>query len=283
MSQHITEFLSYVTENDLPIDFVSTHLYPTDYSPLRRDIMQNITGMVRAQVNEYDPNMPLLYTEYNSGLYATFNPAQHDTHYAAAFVIANIPKVYGNVDMLSYWTFSDVFEEGGFISTPFHGGNNDGYGMINIQGVPKPAFRAFELLHQSGTTRLNVTYPPINTTVDVLVTTNSSALQILITNWNVFGDPIEEQNVSIIINNIPSNVSTFAILQRIDQDNANPLQAWKDMGSPQYMNPQQVQILMDASVLTQTFVPLKVFSNGTATLSLSMPTQAVAALSISFS
>lgn len=46
----------------------------------------------------------------------------------------------------SYWTFSDIFEETGFNTVPFH----DGYGLLSWQGIPKPAYRAFQLLHSLG-------------------------------------------------------------------------------------------------------------------------------------
>jgi hypothetical protein len=34
-------------------------------------------------------------------------------------------------------TFSDIFEEGGFESVPFH----QGFGMMTIHKVPKPVYR----------------------------------------------------------------------------------------------------------------------------------------------
>src|SRR2546430_15003041 len=43
-------------------------------------------------------------------------------------------------------TFSDVFEEGGVVKTPFYGG----FGLLAAGGIPKPAFNAFALLHQLG-------------------------------------------------------------------------------------------------------------------------------------
>ena len=67
---------------------------------------------------------------------------------------------------MSYWAFSDVFEEHGIEAVPFH----NEWGLVNIyvspswysfmgcflteycfpQGNPKPAFRAFEMLHEAG-------------------------------------------------------------------------------------------------------------------------------------
>jgi len=58
----------------------------------------------------------------------------------------------GLVQDMSYWTFSDVFEEGGVVKTPFYGG----FGLLAVGGIPKPAFNAFALLHQLGEAR----FPP---------------------------------------------------------------------------------------------------------------------------
>ena len=69
--------------------------------------------------------------------------------YAAAFAIRTIPMLT-KVDVASWWTFSDVFEEGWLTGAPFYGG----FGLITSQGVKKPAYRAFELLAGAGTRRL---------------------------------------------------------------------------------------------------------------------------------
>ena len=48
---------------------------------------------------------------------------------------------------MSYWTFTDIFEENGPRFTPFHGG----FGLINYQGIRKPSFFAYRFLAQLGT------------------------------------------------------------------------------------------------------------------------------------
>ena len=58
-----------------------------------------------------------------------------------------ILEANGLVQGYSYWTFSDIFEENYFPSVPFQGG----FGLLNIHGIAKPAYRAFQLLHELGT------------------------------------------------------------------------------------------------------------------------------------
>src|SRR5476651_1687358 len=84
---------------------------------------------------------PVYYTEWST----SSNPFDdlHDMPYAAAFIIKTVMEAQGYVNSYSYWTFSDIFEENYFSSLPFHGG----FGLLNIYGVPKPSYRAYELLH----------------------------------------------------------------------------------------------------------------------------------------
>jgi xylan 1,4-beta-xylosidase len=51
---------------------------------------------------------------------------------------------------MSYWTFTDVFEENGPGWRPFHGG----FGLINYQGIKKPAYWAYWCLAQLGATEV---------------------------------------------------------------------------------------------------------------------------------
>ena len=90
------------------------------------------------------------YTEWST----SSNPRDplHDEPYAAAFVVKTIMEANGLVQGTAIWTFSDIFEENYFPSVPFHGG----FGLLNIHGIAKPAYRAYELLHHVGTELLPV-------------------------------------------------------------------------------------------------------------------------------
>ena len=91
----------------------------------------------------------------------------HDTTDTAAWIIASVASLRKEgLKAYSYWTFSDVFEEGGIPgqNTPFHGG----FGMINLWGVPKPSMRAFEMLNLLGETEAEVTMSSTVETLTVL-------------------------------------------------------------------------------------------------------------------
>jgi xylan 1,4-beta-xylosidase len=47
---------------------------------------------------------------------------------------------------MSYWTFTDVFEEIGPGPTLFHGG----FGLINLTGIRKPSYYAYKFMNELG-------------------------------------------------------------------------------------------------------------------------------------
>ena len=51
---------------------------------------------------------------------------------------------------MSYWVFTDIFEEPGPRFEAFHGG----FGLMSTQGIKKPAYFAYQFLNQLGHTEL---------------------------------------------------------------------------------------------------------------------------------
>jgi xylan 1,4-beta-xylosidase len=51
---------------------------------------------------------------------------------------------------MSYWTYSDLFEENGPPPTPFHGG----FGLLNREGIRKASFFAYKYLNELGNEEL---------------------------------------------------------------------------------------------------------------------------------
>lgn len=160
----IPETLAYCTEHKLPLDFVSTHSYATMsgyldengnagtvFSPDRNAI----TGEVKRVRGEIEhsayPKAELHYTEWS----ASYTPSDpiHDSYHSAAFILDKLRHVDTAANSMSYWTFTDIFEEAGPRTTPFHGG----FGLLNYQDLPKPAYFAYKFLNQLGGTALACT------------------------------------------------------------------------------------------------------------------------------
>ena len=273
----IPDFLAFNEKNQVPVDFISTHHYPTDaFGQPGDDTATQLAKSRRSvlheqalQANKDAKSKPLYYTEWSS----SSNPFDelHDRPYCAAFIVKTIMEARGLVKGYSYWTFSDIFEENYFNSSPFHGG----FGLLNIYGVPKPAYRAYQLLHHLGDKIFEVEggHP----TVDVWVIQKDNTIQVLLTNWTLPMHLIDTQVIALQLT-INKKVST-AYIERIDDQHTNTRSAWEKMGMPYSLSKQQVIALEKVSELVQE--PLN-FSQVADVLSLSieMPPQSVACITL---
>src|SRR6202000_2465700 len=155
----------------------------------RRSVLRDEAREVRKQAGD----LPVYYTEWCT----SSNPrdAMHDDPYAAAFIIKTVLEANGLVQGYSYWTFSDIFEENYFPSVPFHGG----FGLLNIHGIAKPSYRAFQLLHQLGEQQLDV--DGAHETADAWAVRGTNSLTLLFTNLALPRHPIETVTVRMDIAN----------------------------------------------------------------------------------
>jgi xylan 1,4-beta-xylosidase len=94
------------------------------------------------------PNLELHYTEWSS----SYTPADpiHDSYHSAAYILQKLKQVGNAANSMSYWVFTDIFEEPGPRFTPFHGG----FGLLNTQGIKKPAYFSYSFLNKLGETEL---------------------------------------------------------------------------------------------------------------------------------
>ncbi len=154
------EFLRFCAEKGLPVDFVSTHSYNVDgyldefgEQQLRmvrdKDVVGDDVLRVASEIEASPrPSVELHFTEWSAS-YSSRDPV-HDHYFSAPFILSRLKRVAGAAQSLSYWTFTDVFEEGGPAPTPFHGG----FGLLNLQGLRKPAFYAYQFLNRLGDSEL---------------------------------------------------------------------------------------------------------------------------------
>jgi len=156
-----TEMIDFCVKNNLPIDFVSTHAYGVNQGYLDEygnsgtilapqefavsgDVLQS-----RKEISESKkPGLELHYTEWS----ASYTPADpvHDSYHEAAYVLQKLKQVGNAAQSMSYWVFTDIFEESAPRFTPFHGG----FGMLNTQGINKPVFYAYQFLNKLGKTEI---------------------------------------------------------------------------------------------------------------------------------
>ncbi|HEX3047367.1 MAG TPA: glycoside hydrolase [Bacillota bacterium] len=157
----VPEMIDFCSKNALPLDFISTHTYGvkkgyldefrTSGTVLNQEEW-SVSGDIlnsRKQISDSPmPGLELHYTEWSS----SYTPADpiHDSYHQAAYVLEKIKQVGDAANSMSYWVFTDIFEEAGPRFTPFHGG----FGLLNYQGIKKPALYAYAFLNKLGATEL---------------------------------------------------------------------------------------------------------------------------------
>ncbi len=277
MNEWIEDFRDFCERNRLPLDFVSTHHYPTDAFGEPGDdtevqLSKSYRGALRQQAQDARRRageLPLYYTEWNS----SSNPFDHlhDEPYAAAFIMKSIMDVTGIVDGYSYWVFSDIFEENYFPSLPFHGG----FGLLTLHGVAKPTYRAFELLHRLGGELMLV--DGLHETVNAWVARKESSVTVLLTNHALPGHSIVAEHVMVRLSGPLKPKAAF--VSRIDGDHANARLTWEEMGAPTYPSVSQLDALCEASTLAWEKQSFK-WSDQTVLLEIDLPPHAVAAIEV---
>jgi xylan 1,4-beta-xylosidase len=271
----IKEFVEFCADRHLPIDFISTHQYPTDafgqpgddteteLSKSTRSILRQEARAVRQQAG----SLPVYYTEWCT----SSNPRDpmHDDPYAAAFIVKTVLEANGLVQGYSYWTFSDIFEENYFPSVPFHGG----FGLLNLYGIAKPAYRAYQLLHELGTEIRPV--EGHHETVDAWLVSDTGSATLVLTNFALPRHPIATESVSFAMK--CGRAFGSASLRRIDLEHANAKRRWEQMGKPEYLSAAMVSELDEASGL-QSVAQSMTHENGQYRLEVALPPQSVAAI-----
>jgi xylan 1,4-beta-xylosidase len=184
------------------------------------------------------PNLPIIWSEYNASYMN--EPDVTDAAFMGPWLANNIRQCDGMTDTMSYWSFSDVFEEQGVFKTPFYGG----FGLIAPGGIPKPAYNAFAMLHRLGAQRIDVP------SKSALATRRADgALAVAV--WN-YADPGKDGPPKTFTLQF-GNAGEFrsARVQMVDPDHGNARQVWDKMGSPGSPTRDQLTKLRQAAALSE--------------------------------
>ena len=189
------------------------------------------------------PHLPLLITEWSSQ-----NPA---------FIADTIKNCIGLAEMMSYWTFSNVFEEGGVPTGIF----NETFGMLDQWGIPRPSLHAFAFLHKLGEQQLQSSEGP------VLATKRTDGSAAILA-WNLIpaaeaaavanGNPMAaggganhaigaSRALNLRLNGLRGRKQILVHEVNAEAGTAQP--TWKAMGSPKYPSQDQIKQLRASAEL----------------------------------
>jgi len=277
----IPDLIHYCADKNVPLDFVSSHVYPDD--PQKHifgkdnlytfeQVIPRGVKLVKEQVEASAmPHLPVWITEWSSQ-----NPA---------FITDTIRNCAGLAEAMSYWTFSNVFEESGVPSGLF----NSTFGMLDQWGIARPSLHAFALMHKLGATQLHTGDGPALATRGA-----DGSMSVLV--WNLIpakdsssmanGNPAaagagtgHSDGAELTVNLRLSGLAGPKQVQvsRIGAGVGSAQPAWKAMGSPQYPTPDQIKQLRSAAELPKPEI-LPLAPGEPARLSLTLPPNGVALL-----
>jgi xylan 1,4-beta-xylosidase len=242
----VDAMIAHADKAHVPLDFVSTHVYGNDSAEdvfgthekiPRSDMVARAVRKVHDQVSQSaHPDLPIIWSEYNASYKNEVDVT--DAPFLGPWLANTIRLCDGLQTMMSYWTFSDVFEEQGVVKTPFYGG----YGLIAADGIPKAAFNDFAMLHQLGEERLPLDVP-------WALATRRRDGSLAIAAWNYA--PPEEAGQPMDAHLTIQGAGAFAHvrIQVVDRDHGSSLTAWEAMGRPSFPTREQIQHLRDAATI----------------------------------
>ncbi|CAG0969437.1 partial Beta-xylosidase, partial [Anaerolineae bacterium] len=167
----------------------------------------------------------------------------------------------GHADSLSFWVISDIFEESRAGDTPFHGG----FGLINTQGLKKPSYHGYWFLSRLGDEILDMG--------DSFAVTRHTSGKISVLVWNYchYTDEAASDSRSIqkaagtrrlydmfvqkaekqFTLNLPGFDRKVRVqATRFDREHGSVLDAWFEMGSPEQILREDLDILRQKTELT---------------------------------
>jgi xylan 1,4-beta-xylosidase len=236
----VGDFLAHVKANNVPVDFVSTHVYANDTADNVLHTNENVprdkmvwraVEMVHDEIaHSAYPKIPLIFSEYNAS-YAN-EPNVTDSTFMGPWLANNIRQCDGLTQSMDYWAFSDVFEEQGVVRTPLYGG----FGLVAADHIPKPALNIFRILHKLGDRRI-----ASDSESSLVTETPGGGLALAL--WNYApptgtgatytmptGPAGADKTFDLELKNVASNAAVE--VWRVDDDHSNVVKAFDAMGRP---------------------------------------------------
>jgi xylan 1,4-beta-xylosidase len=268
----VDRFIQHCVSENVPVDFVSTHVYGNDTA---RDVLGTNENIPRDQMvyravrKVHDrvaasskPELPVIFSEYNAAYDNEVDVT--DSAFMGPWLANTIRQCDGLTDMMSYWAFSDVFEEQGVVKRPFYGG----FGLMAAGNIPKAAFNDFKLLHELGDKRIRV-----NSESALATLRPDGSLAIAVWNYDPPKGNGTPKQFTLSIEGLSGEAE--ARIEVVDQGHGSALAAWEAMGSPDFPSREQQATLRKAAELGPPEIRTLPAGNP-ATLSLTLTPQGLA-------
>jgi xylan 1,4-beta-xylosidase len=253
----IQDIIVHCTTENLPLDFVSTHLYPQDeyvtYSDRKKSphapgefFIDTVRAVQRIVAESSRPDLEIHWTEWNSMTTSSSAAVTWtkntwvDSLNGAALICRTCVALDEACDTLCWWVASDVFEESGMPQSEY----SSTYGLITLNGLPKATFHAFEFLNRLG--------PEIcGREEDATLTPGfgwhaaraGETLQVLM--WYQVIPEVSNQKVCSGRLTLPiEQPGDYIIIQsRIAVKHGSAWETWVELGQPQNLSNEEMRLL----------------------------------------
>jgi xylan 1,4-beta-xylosidase len=254
----IPELISHCSTKGVPLDFISTHIYPQDefveYPGLRGsphkpgmfvpDIVRNVRETVRRSAL---PNLEIHWTEWNSliplpdGTIAWNNNPCLDDMAAAATVCDLATAVDGDCETFCWWEASDVVGQGGIPQSEFSGT----YGLLTLNGLPKATLNAFSFLNRLRGGRLDVRHEALAPGRGLVATAEGQSRQILLWHRDLSAYGVAKQQPWAGVLEVPwtESVKPVLVQEKITAGAGSCYETWLSLGTPQTLSPIEHELL----------------------------------------
>jgi xylan 1,4-beta-xylosidase len=241
-TQWISEFTDYCAQNNAPLDFVSTHAYAGDHQNIlfgdtdrypQTEVIQEEIKRARQKIDASQfRGRPLWLSEWSCD--------------SPAMIAQIINGCLPHCQAMSQWVLSGTYEELGVADFLLKEGST-GWSMM-VEGIAKSSFNTYKLLHRLGSTRLAAEGPVLaskraNGSTAALVWNLAEVEQPAgipgrSSTRNVKGEPKR-----IAVEFKGARPGQHIQVRYVDQERGSPMPAWRAMGSPQYIKPDQLKLL----------------------------------------
>ena len=260
VAEWVTDIIEYCESKNIPLDFVTTHVYPQDEyclyktrdnSPYK-EVGEYFVGEVKKIKNEImnssRPDIDVYWTEFNTltadgdGKIAFIGNDSLDRLYGGACVARNMIETMDLSRGVSYWTVSDVFDENKLRQIPFSGS----YGLLTIHGIRKATYNVFTLLTKMRGRKLEaeVSAPQ---GCGILACEENGNVRVILYNCH-FPEIKDQPTWCDSLNFSDFKADNHVCYQiKVTEEHGSPYETWLKMGSPSNLSKTEVEFLQTAA------------------------------------
>jgi xylan 1,4-beta-xylosidase len=279
----IADFITYCHQNAVPVDFVSTHLYPQDEQvefpdrvgspyPVGEFFAATVRSVREIVAASVMPHLEIHWSEWNSqtapdAARVTWGENVYvDNAFAGTFIARVCTAIEPLCDSFGWWVASDIFEEGGIPAYPL----SCTYGLVTIHGLPKASANAFRLLRRVVGDRLDVALEPSPHTGRGAVATHEEGHVHLLV-WNHAHAEIAPPPVWVETVRLPwsTDDAPQVLSARVGPKGGSVYEAWLALGKPANLTPTQLAFLRARAEPVWTLLPARL-ENGCALVEVSL-------------